>query len=294
MMARVSNVLRVMTFNLLTVSDAYGQVRQDVVGQVLPALRPEIVALQEVTRTADLDQAAELLGPDFTIVDLPGRSPNGSGECLASRWPLSAVSTLDVPVPGGGGNGMRATAVVAEVLAPPPFGPLLAVHHRGAYHLNLEGVREQQALATARFVEDLVADRDDVPVVLLGDLNAAPDSASIRFLTGKQSLEGTSVRYEDAWSATHSDEPGHTFTPRNPLVRAGQMPLERGRRIDYILLRSGPHGPQLDVADCRMVFTEPVNDVWASDHFGVLADLLPPSHRPGLWAEEHVGECCPH
>jgi endonuclease/exonuclease/phosphatase family metal-dependent hydrolase len=239
-MAWVPDFLRVITCNVLTLADASGPTRHEVLRPVLPGLSPDIVALQEVTRTAELDQAAELLGPEFTIVDLPGRSPSGTGECLASRWPLGTVSRLDVPLAS---DGMRATAVVAEVLAPPPLGPLLAVHHRGTYHLQLEGIREQQALATARFVEDLLAGRDDVPVVLLGDLNAAPDAASIRFLTGKQSLDGTSVRYEDAWAATHPDDGGHTFTPRNPLVRAGQMPLERGRRIDYVLIRSGPHGP---------------------------------------------------
>jgi endonuclease/exonuclease/phosphatase family metal-dependent hydrolase len=231
------------------------------------------VAFQEVTRSADLDQATDLLGPDFTAVDLPG-----GGECLASRFPLGTVTTLDLPLPGG----MRATAVAAEVRT--PLGVVLAVHHRGTYQLDREAVREQQALATARFVENLLAGRDDVPVVLMGDLNATPDAASIRFLTGKQSLDGTSVRYEDAWTATHPDDPGHTFTPRNPLVRAGEMPLERGRRIDYILTRSGPHGPLLDVADCRLTFTAPVDDVWPSDHFGVLADLRPPPHPPGQWA----------
>ena len=260
-------MMRVITFNLLTVADADGPVRQEVVRRALPELRPDIVALQEVTRTASLDQAAAVLGPEFTIVDLPGR-----GECLASRWPVDAVHTLDAP---------PATAVAVEVRA--PFGPLLAVHHRGTFELDQEGPRERQALATARFVAELVD--DDRPVVLLGDLNATPDAASIRFLTGKQSLDGTSVRYEDAWAATHPDDPGHTFTPRNPLVRAGQMPLERGRRIDYVLIRSGPHGPLLDVADCRLIFTEPVDGVWASDHFGVLADLRPPSHRPGQWEE---------
>jgi endonuclease/exonuclease/phosphatase family metal-dependent hydrolase len=263
-------MMRVITFNLLTVSDADGRVRQEVVRKALPELRPDIVALQEVTRTADLDQATLVLGQEFTIVDLPGR-----GECLASRWPVEAVHTLDDP---------PATAVALEVRA--PFGPVLVVHHRGTYELDQEGTRERQAVATARFVEELV---DDQPVVLMGDLNASPDAASIRFLTGKQSLSGTSVRYEDAWAATHPDEPGHTFTPRNPLVRAGQMPLERGRRIDYVLIRSGPHGPLLDVADCRLIFTEPVDGIWASDHFGVLADLRPPAHRPGHWAGSASG-----
>jgi endonuclease/exonuclease/phosphatase family metal-dependent hydrolase len=174
--------------------------------------------------------------------------------------------------------------VAAEVLVPPPLGPVLVVHHRGAFELDREDVREAQALATAAFVEALVRERPELPVVLLGDFNAGPDAAGLRFLTGRQSLTGASARYEDAWTAVHGDEPGHTFSPRNPLVRAGQMPLERGRRIDHVLVRSGPHGPLLDVADCRLVLTEPVDGVWASDHFGVLAELRSPPHLPGTWA----------
>lgn len=262
-MIEVPDAIRVLTFNVLTVNDAAGPTRHEVIRRLLPSLRPDIAAFQEVS--------GPLLGQEFTTVPLPG-----GGEHLASRYPLAAVDTLDVALPGG----RRATAVAAEVRT--PLGPVLAVHHRGTYELDLEGVREQQALATARFVAALAP--REVPVVLMGDLNAAPDAASIRFLTGKQSLDGTSVRYEDAWAATHPDDPGHTFTPGNPLVRAGEMPLERGRRIDYVLVRSGPHGPLLDVADCRLVFTEPVDGVWPSDHFGVLADLRPPAHPPGQWA----------
>lgn len=269
-MPRVSTAIRVLTFNLLTIADAAGPARENVVRRLLPPLRPDIVAFQEVA--SDLDQAARLLGPEFTVVDLPG-----GGECLAARHPLDSVSTLDLPLP----DGMRATAVAARVHT--PVGPVLAVHHRGTFHLDREVVRERQAVATARFVEDLVAG-EDLPVVLMGDLNASPDAASIRFLTGKQSLDGMSVRYEDAWAAAHPDDPGHTFTPRNPLVRAGEMPLERGRRIDYVLVRGGPHGPPLEVADCRLVFTVPVAGIQASDHYGVLADLRRPAHPPGRWA----------
>jgi len=85
----------------------------------------------------------------------------------------------------------------------------------------------------------------------MGDLNAGPDAASVRFLTGRKSLGGIGVRYEDAWEAVHPGEPGHTFTPRNPLVRAGEMPLERGRRIDHVMIRSGPYGALLDAAAAR-------------------------------------------
>jgi endonuclease/exonuclease/phosphatase family metal-dependent hydrolase len=278
--------LRLLTFNLLTFQSASGAERHAVVQRQLPGLAADVVALQEVTRSPQFDQAAELLGGDFAIVDLPGATADHVGECLASRWPLGEVAALDQPADdNGASDGPRATAVAAEVLVPPPLGPVLVVHHRGTYELQLEHVREAQALATARFVEALVGDQPDLPVVLMGDFNAGPDAASLRFLTGRQSLAGTSVRYENAWEAVHSEEPGHTFSPSNPLVRAGEMPLERGRRIDHILVRSGPHGPALDVADCRLAFTEPVNGVWASDHFGVLAELRRPDHAPGTWGD---------
>jgi endonuclease/exonuclease/phosphatase family metal-dependent hydrolase len=67
------------------------------------------------------------------------------------------------------------------------------------------------------------------------------------------------------------------------------MALETGRRIDYVLVRGGIHGPSLRVADCRRVFDQPVDGVWASDHFGVVADLEAPDHPPGAWVSEPDG-----
>jgi endonuclease/exonuclease/phosphatase family metal-dependent hydrolase len=275
--------VRVLTLNLLARRWADGSARHEVVRTALAGLRPDVVALQEVTRTAELDEARDLLGPGFAIVDHPGRCADGGGACLASRWPVGEVHTLGLrparreAIPWLG-------AVAVEVAVPEPVGPVLVVHHKPSWERDREFERETQAVGAARFVEGLVADRPELPVVLLGDLDAGPDDASVRFLTGRQSLHGTSVRYEDAWEAVHPDEPGHTFTPRNPLVRGGEMPLERGRRIDHVMVRSGPHGPLLDVADCRLVLHEPVDGTWASDHFGVLAELRRPPHPPGSWA----------
>jgi hypothetical protein len=41
----------------------------------------------------------------------------------------------------------------------------------------------------------------------------------------------------------------------------------------YASLRCDDHGPTLDVRDCGRLFDEPRDGVWASDHFGVVADL---------------------
>ncbi len=50
--------------------------------------------------------------------------------------------------------------------------------------------------------------------------------------------------------------------------------LELGRRIDHhILVRCSDHGPTLHIRACERIFDEPVDHVWGSDHFGVVADL---------------------
>jgi len=120
-------------------------------------------------------------------------------------------------------------------------------------------------------------------VIVLGDFDDTPDSASVRFWTGRQSLDGFSVAYRDAWEYVNGTDPGHTFAAENPLVRAGEMSLELGRRIDYVLVRSGIHGPSLDVTECRRVFDQPIDGTWASDHYAVLARLSVPDRSPGSW-----------
>lgn len=77
----------------------------------------------------------------------------------------------------------------------------------------------------------------------------------------------------------------HTFTSRNPLVPSahhplvvdGETPLELGRRIDHILVRCRHHGPTLDVATYALLFDQSRDGVWASDHFGLVADLVVPA-----------------
>jgi hypothetical protein len=38
-------------------------------------------------------------------------------------------------------------------------------------------------------------------------------------------LGDTSVCYRDAWESAHPVDPGHTFSPRNPLVVTCASPL---------------------------------------------------------------------
>ena len=265
--------VRVATLNLWGRHGEWEARRSILVGG-LRTLEADVVALQEAVVGDGYDQVEDLLGSGFNVHHQAGREADGSGLSVASRWPLGEVREEALRVTPRVDPGEQAGRVaVAEVLAPEPIGTMLLVHHKPSGWLGFELERELQAAAAARLVEDLVVERGANHAILAGDFDAAPDSAGVRFWTGRRSLGGLSVCYRDAWEAARPGEPGHTFSPRNPLVTGGNWPLELGRRIDYVMVRCDRHGPSLEVLSCGRIFDAPVGGVWASDHFGVVADL---------------------
>ena len=272
--------LRVVTLNLWQQYGAWAQRRRLLITG-LRTLQPDVVAFQESIKNDDYDQVSDLLGPGFLIVHQQHRDADGMGISIASRWSLGDVHELDLGVTPRCA-GFPAGTLVVEVHAPDPVGSFLFVNHFPHWQLNFERERELQSLAAASFVEERVQ-RTPRQVLVAGDFDANPESASIRFWLGRQSLGDTSVCYRDAWESLHPDEAGHTFTPSSPIVRDEVVKNMRPfrdwpfRRIDYILLRFGAHGGQaLDIAACDRIFDQPVEGVWASDHFGLVADLSIP------------------
>jgi endonuclease/exonuclease/phosphatase family metal-dependent hydrolase len=271
--------VRVATLNLWGRRGAWVE-RRRVFAEGFRALDPDLVAFQEAVVTDDYDQVADILGPNYHLAHQTGREAgrggdveDGQGISIASRWPLGELWEPDLNVTPRTADFACGT-IIAEVFAPEPVGPLLFVNHLPNWQLTFEHERELQTVIVARAIEEIAEERD-LHVVLAGDLDATPDAASVRFWRGLQSLGGMSVCYRDAWGSTHPGEPGHTFTAENPLVTAENWDweLELGRRIDHVLVRCSAHGPTLDIGACKRLFDEPVNGVWASDHFGVVADL---------------------
>jgi endonuclease/exonuclease/phosphatase family metal-dependent hydrolase len=274
------NRLRVVTQNVWRFHGDWPE-RAEVLRTGFRELSPDIVGLQEAIVTDGYDQARDLLGARFEFAHQELREEDGSGVSIASRWPIREVRELD------GRTGARARAhpfnagtLAAEIDAPEPLGRLLFVNHIPSWQQDFELEREQQTVAAVRLVEEMLDGRP-AHVVLAGDLDAEPEAASIRFLKGLQSLDGTSVRYRDAWGAAHPGENGHTFSPHNPMVLTGETgayALELGRRIDYVFVGCSDHGPTLDIRTCERLFEKPVGGIWASDHFGLTAELA--THLP--------------
>ncbi len=246
--------------------------RREALRQSLRALDADVLALQEAIVDDGYDMAAELLGEGYHLVhQQQGLVGDGThhGSSVASRWPVRAVHEVDLHLTDRT-HDFSCGTVLAEVDS--PVGRLIVGSHGSSWPWWAERERELQAVAVARAVEELVA-AEPAHVVLGGDFNAEPQTSSMRFLTGRTSLDGVSTAYRDAWEAVHGQEPGHTLDPRNPLRAIDEPGETQGRRVDYVLVRCGDHGPTLRIVDAGRCVHEPVDGVQPSDHYGVYADL---------------------
>jgi endonuclease/exonuclease/phosphatase family metal-dependent hydrolase len=249
--------------------------RRDVLRKCLEELQPDLVALQETVVDGDVDTVREIFGDDFHVLHQGRRTPEGVGCSIVSRWAPVRVEEIDLLVtervdpndfPG------RSTAVEFAT----ELGPVLLVNHKPNWQVGYERERELQALEVARWIERLVDDRDDIHVVLGGDFDARPETASVRFLTGRQSLGDLSVNYQDVWEFARPGESGHTFTLENPLIVAeadwSRIPP---RRIDYLMVRCDDRGPTLRIRSAGRLADQSIDGTFGTDHFGVTADLVP-------------------
>ena len=266
--------IRILTHNIYNITADWER-RRPVLIDGLRQLDSDLIALQETTLTPEYDQATDLLDDWYVVVNSAARIPGEWGASIASRWPVRDIHELDQRTFPG--VELWCTTLIAEIDAPDPVGPLLFVNHFQSAHVAREHVREQQAVAAARFIEELVA-QEERHVILAGDLNAGPESSSVRFLMGRQSLDGMSVCYLNAWDHAHRGEPGDTFTQRSPLVEEAHT-VWPYQRLDHILVRFGNSGsPTLGIANCELAFNEPIDGIWPSDHFALVADLSVPAN----------------
>jgi endonuclease/exonuclease/phosphatase family metal-dependent hydrolase len=270
--------LRVATMNILGPANADWDRRLPVLAAGLAGAAADVVALQEVPVRKGSGVVDALLGPGYHVTPFSRTAEDGVGGALATRWPHLVVAELDQRDPTRPEELPWAATLLVRLET--PVGSVLLAHHKPSWPFPWEAARERQAVRAAEAVEEHVGDGH---AVLLGDLDATPDAASVSFLRGRRSVDGVSVCYQDAWETVHRDAPGWTFDAGNPLVGAGEVATAVSRRIDWVLVRSGLHGPTLQVRSCSRLLAEPVDGVWASDHFGVVADLAVPRHPPGSW-----------
>ena len=259
--------LRVLTLNIWNLSGDW-RARREAILHVLRDHAPDIICLQEVVSGDRGDQAswlAERLGGWAThFAGEPAASPNGQfGNAVLSRWPIEATGARRLPYVEDPFDIQR-VVVHARTAGVDVFCTHLS------WQLHDGALRERQVRSLMAFVHDRADPGAVIGPVVAGDLNAEPDSAEVRYLTGLQSLDGESVYLQDAWRHAGDGGPGITWSNRNPHAALEQEP---DRRIDYVLSGfRGATGAGRPVV-CQVVADGPVDGVWPSDHFGVLAVL---------------------
>jgi endonuclease/exonuclease/phosphatase family metal-dependent hydrolase len=262
--------MRVLTLNIWARNGPYAT-RQELLRHEVSGLAPDLIALQEVDAgPGESNQAAELfepLGYRVAYERREGEYRADPGIAVASRHPIREQRLIELPHGGA--------AVAARIDAGgDPFWFCSAVPMPIWPHQ--EGGREDEAVALDTALTEL-ADGDELPPILAGDFDATPDAASIRFLTGRQSLQGRSTHWMDAFALAGTGAPGWTWTVDNPYVApfaaAVYAQSARRRRIDYVFVGSPFRWrPRVVVRSCRIAVTG-TPEAAPSDHYGVVADL---------------------
>jgi len=255
--------------------------RAPILRQGIIDLQPDLLSFQEAAyQSGRQHQIAECLdGLGYQIdhqFDGVDDAVRCDGNCVASRWPMERIDLVPLPTTARAGE-YPVAALCETIHAPEPFGDFLFVNPKPNWQLHLEREREEQVLAIARLTEKY-ADPNGFPPVVAADFDACPDNSSIRFMTGRQSLDGCSTHFLDAWAITGDDTPGYTWTSDNPfnteIIARYTGARHHRRRIDYIFVGSPfLFAKPAHVTSCKVVLDKPVNGIYASGHFGVYAEI---------------------
>lgn len=279
---RVKRSIRVATWNLWWRFGPWNE-RAAAVASVLREARPDICGLQEVWAEGDRNLAGELadeLGMQFVWARSPrperwhARLPGCTadvGHAMLTRWAICDRAELLLPAGRSGDDSRHALLCVVE--SPDGRIPVVTTQLTSAPWDSATRCEQVRALA------GLLAGRkhEDYPVIVLGDLNAEPDSDEVRLLCGHKTAPALErFVLVDAWQYAPEDAEPWTWDRANPHV----LPtMEPSSRIDYVLVGPPRKSRRGHVRSIRRIGTAPVSGVWPSDHAGVLAELETSAER---------------
>ena len=255
----------VATLNLLNDLSRWS-LRGPLVVQQLRALSPDLIALQEVALPANNAQwiADRLDGYSVHVTRKTGRSSQHEALAVLSRLPVHEHAALSLIYQNR----------VAQYVVVEREGALLTFANAHLY----VGVRND--VPRIEQVRRILAwlPRQN-PLVLCGDFNAMPDSATVHMMRQE---------FASAYAAVHGCEPDYTYpTPLETgsrlmgvasrlVMRVGGWLQNRAdvpfrATVDYVFV-----GPSVHVHDCHIAFDNPLSGrprIYPSDHLGLVATL---------------------
>lgn len=263
------NTLRAITVNIWNRQGPWEK-RLPLLRAGLAALRPDVVGMQEVLAFGGKSQADEIAGPLGWHVHYGAAWAMGGGltfgNAIVSPHPFLATDVLPLPAPPE-----LDTRSLAYALVDMPCGKVPVFNTHLTFQPYRCDARCEQVRAMVEHVTRLAPPGDETfPPILLGDLNAEPDSDEMRFLRGLTALGGKSVYFADCWAVTRPGEHGFTYDRANPYAYRSREP---SKRIDYVYVRGPDRALRGEPLSAALCLHEPDGDVWPTDHYGVMADI---------------------
>lgn len=264
----VETTMRIATWNLWWRFGPWRE-RQPLIIAELQALNADILCLQELWGEAGADQASEIADALGYHASYEGVLPiNGVewGMGILSRWPIAKKSAFVLPsVPSEDGS-RDCKAMWASIEG--PRGDISVLNTHLSWRPEESAIRQQQMAVIARFTKETHPER--MPAILCGDFNAVSTADEIRMMTGEVPVPVDGMCFFDAWRAAGRTEPGFTWDSANTLTHKALLP---NRRLDYIFVgEPAPNGAG-HVLNASRLGTKPTDGLFASDHFGVTAEL---------------------
>ncbi len=265
----------VVTLNMLDDLSRW-DARREVMLTQMNALRPDIVALQEVAdhkgeSTAQwladqLNQQDEPPDPGYQVFPMLVEEKSQQEKlAILSRWPIKRNENVSL-------DDENHVAQFASVRVDDFTIFLVNVlfYHEDEKGSDIEPGQVEQLL------DYLDGQSYKPPVLICGDFGCIPDSAPIQ----------TMLKYFDsAHRQVHGQEPDFTYpTPlpqswQNQLVGWLESAFSNHQKNDEVLRVTLDYifaDPRFTIHGCRLVFNQPSEnneDIYASDHFGLYAQL---------------------
>jgi endonuclease/exonuclease/phosphatase family metal-dependent hydrolase len=264
--------MRVMTWNVWWRFGGNWRTRDRGIRETVASLQPDVLGLVEAWSADGTDQPHQLAEPHgmHAVWEPSGRPPEPDppedpdqhgvaiGIGLVSRWPIRTVEPHDLPNPQRGGPPPRALAAVLDH----PAGPLHVIVGCTEWEPDFAADHLAQCRALAALATDPQRD-GPLPVLLVGDLNAAP---------GQPEMQPLLDVLIDTWPAGGGDPAAVTLDSAVPFAPTEAV-KQIDRRIDHILARPGQPGSPVRVRDSFLAGDRPVDGTFPSDHYAVGADL---------------------
>ena len=278
--------------------------RMDLLADVITASGAEVIALQEVRYDSTISapgsrfQLAHILDrlgsgwqfayqPVMDYFDVNRKGREEEGLAILSRHPIRKVDYVLLPrLYGDSDDSQHQRACLHALVDVTRLGTTVDVF---ATHLSLsKDARERSVVEIWHFLDTNSSSAG--LHLLMGDLNAEPDTEAIQFLQGLRELRGAPQNdLKDAWLEVHN-EPEPRSTDAEVKYNALSFPSDDPKkRIDIMLYRNGPEvSKRASVSQASLVgqnalestqgdpghgMLDADSPMWASDHRGLLVEF---------------------